>query len=288
MSSVFAPIIALLQTALVLLGIVSANPSLPQSARDSATQVASQAITQATQMMKRGTEQGHSTTSAAHCLLVTHDFSLDATDADTGGEVSRLQRFLSAEGEYDEPITGQLNTATSRALQHWQSAHNIAITKVDEGAIGPRTRVEMIRGCTTALKDRGSITALASISQPTAQEITSYVKTYGDNYDGPLPPPDPRIQRMAFANGMVVGVSGLPVEAKYLTGSTVYHIIDYDQSLTPDPSATETIFLQCKNVNGVLGSITALWSIRTQCNPGEMSIFDTQGHKIFTRTWASE
>jgi hypothetical protein len=44
----FASIVALLQTALMLLGIVSANPSLPQTTRDNAIHVAQTAIAQAT------------------------------------------------------------------------------------------------------------------------------------------------------------------------------------------------------------------------------------------------
>lgn len=51
MSSPFAFVVSLLQTALVLLGIVHANPNLPQAQIDQANQVAQQAITQATEAL---------------------------------------------------------------------------------------------------------------------------------------------------------------------------------------------------------------------------------------------
>ena len=59
-----ASAVVLLQTALSLLTLVNSNPSLPQSMRDNAQQVAHQAIAQATDALKQNATLGQSATDA--------------------------------------------------------------------------------------------------------------------------------------------------------------------------------------------------------------------------------
>lgn len=84
----------------------------------------------------------------AACVAIAHDFSMGATDANTGGDVTKLQQFLAKDlSIYPEGVvTGYFGPATSRALQRWQIRHDITITIPGIGAFGPKTRKAMMSG----------------------------------------------------------------------------------------------------------------------------------------------
>ena len=94
-----------------------------------------------------------STPSSSHCLALTHNFGIDDTDAGTGGDVTRLQRFLAADPSiYPEAaITGYFGSATMRAVQRWQARAGLVSSGDPEstgyGYVGPRTRVAMNASC---------------------------------------------------------------------------------------------------------------------------------------------
>lgn len=91
---------------------------------------------------------------AQACVNLSSTLSLDDTDADTSGDVSRLQTFLVSQGSVVYPearVTGYFGPATLRAIQRWQSAHSIVSSGDPDttgyGYVGPKTRVAL--ACTT-------------------------------------------------------------------------------------------------------------------------------------------
>ena len=61
------------------------------------------------------------------CLVLTHNFGPNDTDATTNGEVSKLQRFLTADPSFypEASVTGYFGPATTRALQRYQARNGI-------------------------------------------------------------------------------------------------------------------------------------------------------------------
>ncbi len=74
---------------------------------------------------------------ADSCLDITHNLVLGSRDANTGGDVSRLQKFLGGE------VTGFFGVQTMKLVSAWQSAHGIPAI----GTVGPITRAAMIASC---------------------------------------------------------------------------------------------------------------------------------------------
>ncbi|MEY4747654.1 MAG: hypothetical protein RLZZ416_703 [Candidatus Parcubacteria bacterium] len=95
---------------------------------------------------------GTTGTSGVSCIMLTNSFSVDDTDADNDGEISKLQQFLAQDSSiYPEGrITGYFGPATLRAVQRWQKAHNIVSSgdpdSTGYGFIGARTRAAMACG----------------------------------------------------------------------------------------------------------------------------------------------
>lgn len=79
------------------------------------------------------------------CAAITRTLSAENTDAQTGGDVSRLQQFLAADSIlYPEGlVTGFYGPATGRAVARYQESKGISQT----GSVGPQT-LASIR-CTT-------------------------------------------------------------------------------------------------------------------------------------------
>lgn len=89
------------------------------------------------------------------CVDLTYNMGPDDTDSNTGGDVTKLQRFLAGQpGIYPEGrVTGFYGPATTRAVQRWQSAHGIVSSGTPDttgyGYVGPRTRGAMSCNGTT-------------------------------------------------------------------------------------------------------------------------------------------
>jgi hypothetical protein len=102
-----------------------------------------------------GQGSGSSTpsSSAAYCDLPTQSLTLDDSDADTNGDVSRLQKFLAQDYSiYPEgKVTGYFGPATLKAVQRWQAANGLASSGNPDttgyGYVGPKTRSAMSAGC---------------------------------------------------------------------------------------------------------------------------------------------
>ena len=74
-----------------------------------------------------------SPSASASCLTLTHSLALNQGDAMTGGEVSKLQKFLGGQ------VNGHFGPATTELVKNWQKAHGISTT----GTTGPSTRASM-------------------------------------------------------------------------------------------------------------------------------------------------
>ena len=86
------------------------------------------------------------------CVALSQSLYYGKRDSDMGGEVSLLQRFLQAAGDYTYPeITGYFGSVTQSAVQEWQARNSIVSYGGPDttgwGLVGPRTRV-MIRSQT--------------------------------------------------------------------------------------------------------------------------------------------
>lgn len=87
------------------------------------------------------------------CLVITNNLAIGSTDATTGGDVSRLQRFLGGE------VTGYYGLQTARLVTAWQTANGIPPV----GAVGPVTRAAMMASCTDGTgTSPGTATSTAS------------------------------------------------------------------------------------------------------------------------------
>ena len=120
MESVSLFVVGLLTAVLSLLGFVQQHPELPQASRDQAQQIAQQAITQATQTLEQTGSQTPATNAnvTSECLVLTHDLWIGKSDEDTGGEVSKLQLWLKAEGYFpDAQGTGYYGEKTAGAME---------------------------------------------------------------------------------------------------------------------------------------------------------------------------
>src|SRR3989344_4126949 len=121
-------------------------------------------------------QRGNSTTSNTQCVNLTSSMGSDDTDADTSGNVTRLQTFLATNSSiYPEGrITGYFGPATIRAVQRWQKAHNIVSSgnpdSTGYGYVGRKTRAAM--GCGSSSGQNTSGTGTSGGTQSSASPST--------------------------------------------------------------------------------------------------------------------
>ena len=90
-----------------------------------------------------------------NCVDLQSDLWIGKTDATTGGEVSKLQRFLLNQGYGDSASdfrnpTGYYGDLTAGMVVKWQKAHGMDFVTKTSG-VGPMTRAKMKCGSTGAL-----------------------------------------------------------------------------------------------------------------------------------------
>jgi len=96
------------------------------------------------------------TASGSACINLSFDSYLDRSDAQTNGEVTRLQQFLAQNSSiYPEArVTGYFGPATERAVQRWQAMKGLVSSgdadSTGYGYVGPKTRAVMACGGTTS------------------------------------------------------------------------------------------------------------------------------------------
>lgn len=85
------------------------------------------------------------TGSGSSCIELSYNLFSGSTDGTSGGQVTRLQRFLGVSQ------TGYFGPETEAAVQRWQSSHSIVSSGSPDstgyGYVGPRTRAAMAQGC---------------------------------------------------------------------------------------------------------------------------------------------
>ena len=82
---------------------------------------------------------------AQSCYTFSYHLSLGSTDANTGGEVSRLQSYLQSIGLLDHVPTGYFGPLTKTAVTYYQNIKGIDPV----GDVGPLTRSSLASECFT-------------------------------------------------------------------------------------------------------------------------------------------
>ena len=105
---------------------------------------------------------------AESCLDLKKSLFQGRTDATTNGEVSRLQAFLKAKGDYDYPeVTGYFGPVTERAVQKWQERNGVvssgSISTTGYGVVGPKTRTSFSDLCSVQSSDTSSTPEISSL-----------------------------------------------------------------------------------------------------------------------------
>ena len=101
--------------------------------------------------------------SKASCFVPAYDLYLGRTDAQTNGEVSKLQLWLKAEGYFpDAQGTGYYGEKTAAAVVRWQKDHGMDFVTTKSG-VGKMTRAKMQAQCAQVL---GGACGFSVVSPP--------------------------------------------------------------------------------------------------------------------------
>ena len=121
-----ASIVLMLQTALSLLVLVNSNPSLPQSMRDNAQQVAQQAIAQATDALKQNATGGGLAVDVASQAEVPPNINITVGNISTTPSTAHIEWNTSI--LTDSKIFYHTSTGTSQVVSSGsgRSTHHIA------------------------------------------------------------------------------------------------------------------------------------------------------------------
>jgi hypothetical protein len=103
-------------------------------------------------LQKKVVDARNTSSNVAICTPFTSNLKPGTRDADTNGEVGKLQRFLTSTGDYTHgSITGFYGPATMGAVQKWQRAQGIVSSGSPElngyGSVGPATRAKIRAAC---------------------------------------------------------------------------------------------------------------------------------------------
>ncbi|GEM_PF-1458944 len=118
------------------------------------------------------------------CQAPTINLSKGSTDATTGGQVSRLQRFLvQHESGSSVLISGTFDAITESALKRFQTKYGIAnsgaANTTGYGAVGPLTRATMQRTCGASIPTTTSVTPLRNLTPEVQVETVADNKVVG-------------------------------------------------------------------------------------------------------------
>ena len=111
------------------------------------------------------------------CAVITHNLKLGSRDANTGGDVTTLQIYLSQANYLDSDPTGYFGRATRKAVQDFQTANGIS----PAGNVGPMTRAKIKEvscsgGVSTATDAVSSNTAMAKTNDVQGGQSSAYAK----------------------------------------------------------------------------------------------------------------
>ena len=129
------------------------------------------------------------------CANLSRTIRRGMNDAQTGGQVSILQQFLTESGDYSYPeITGFFGAVTESAVKRFQARINVVSSGLPDttgyGAIGPRTR--------------NLISSLSCSSRPTPPSYPTYPTYPIPPYAPTYPTPPQNTQQSCIVNGITV------------------------------------------------------------------------------------
>jgi peptidoglycan hydrolase-like protein with peptidoglycan-binding domain len=179
------------------------------------------ALTSRIQQLQAQKESGIDTSTGLGCLELTFNMAAGSTDAETNGEVTRLQQFLAHEGLLDAgSVVGTYGPQTQAAVEKWQASHGIVSAGTPDttgyGTVGPATR--------SAIFTSG----LCATAAPTTDTSN----------------PAPRITEFSFngANGDATAPSGESIAINWhsvnTTGCSVYLTDGMPMDVAPDSGLT--------------------------------------------------
>ncbi len=159
---------------------------------------------------------GGVSTSGTSCISLTNSLSVDDTDADNNGEITKLQTFLARDASiYPEGlVTGYFGPATMRAVQRWQKVRGVVSSGTPDttgyGFVGSRTRAAMACGSQNSASNTGS-------SNTTQTQTSVYTSTPTTNTN------TPSITFSSISSGNVIGsFANLPANSqiRFVNAST--------------------------------------------------------------------
>lgn len=90
-------------------------------------------------------------TRSSRCIVILNALALGSSDSRTGGEVTKLQQFLSDSDLYDGPVTGYFGPLTLSAVQKFQAESGTVSSGSPDttgyGRVGPATRNALAKWC---------------------------------------------------------------------------------------------------------------------------------------------
>ncbi|MES2060047.1 MAG: peptidoglycan-binding protein [Patescibacteria group bacterium] len=118
------------------------------------------------------------TSAAVDCTALTRNLYFGSRDYFTGGEVTKLQVFLSEEGYFNPSPTGYFGGVTFASVKRFQRDHNIITT----GFVGPLTRAEIQRvSCGGGITSNLNLNYLTPTSGSAGTSVTIYGSGFTDN-----------------------------------------------------------------------------------------------------------
>jgi alpha-L-arabinofuranosidase len=231
-----------------------------------------------------------------YCYLPIHYLRLGQSDAETEGEVSKLQRFLSQYPDiYPEGlITGYFGALTQKAVQRWQASRAVVSSGSPEttgfGIVGPKTALSIKNVCRKK-KDTAVIRVDASKVTETIPDALFGINT-------------PQCQKALFNivspdDGRVLDAERLEALAKikpsffrYPGGTPAIHYFwnNEDRTYTPQSWCDSTVprqFLEqeeyyqlTKNLN-----IKSVLQLNTLEYLDEYNVFDSEDSIPFAGDW---
>jgi len=108
-------------------------------------------------------------------IPVLASFDYDLQYGSNGPKVTELQEFLTAQGNYTGPITGNFYSLTRQGVISFQLAHNIS---PPAGYFGPLTRAKVneILDAQNAASDAQAIQETGSVPEPTKDDLISLLQ----------------------------------------------------------------------------------------------------------------
>lgn len=124
-----------------------------------------------------------SSTPSGACTPLTRTLKLGSTDATSGGEVGKLQSYLTKTGHYSHgSITGFYGPSTERAVQNWQKANGVVTSGTPAttgyGVFGQNTREKMKAQCNPQVKSY----TLADVQSVTKKSVDPIPLAIDDEY----------------------------------------------------------------------------------------------------------